>query len=242
MSPSRASMGRRSLSRRQRAKLRLLRAVAALGTACVWLSGSSDTGFAPGLTPYAAAGRTGLRPYRCGPRASCTAGQITRRSFGGRGRGPMAEPEWLGTAFFGIILLSFIPGPWQIILSPIISLINLFYMFKFGIFFLGIAAVFGMQWYLDSTTCEGMCPNCGTPQRGSKSEPFGCPVCGEALEVKDDTFVRYLKSGKAESTPYEAVRDFAKQAVERQASTANPSTSSGMAGKKKIEVVDVEVL
>lgn len=152
----------------------------------------------------------------------------------------MAEPEWLGTAFFGIILLSFIPGPWQIILSPIISLINLFYMFKFGIFFLGIVAVFGLQWYIDSTTCEGLCPKCGTPQRGSKSEPFDCAACGEALEVQNDVFVRYMKSGKAESTPYEAVRDFAKQAVEREA--PSPKSSSGPGKKKGVDVVDVEVL
>ena len=25
----------------------------------------------------------------------------------------MAEPEWLGSLFFGLIILSFIPGPWQ---------------------------------------------------------------------------------------------------------------------------------
>ena len=30
-----------------------------------------------------------------------------------RSRGPMAEPEWLGSLFFGLIILSFIPGPWQ---------------------------------------------------------------------------------------------------------------------------------
>eukprot|EP00439_Symbiodinium_sp_Y106_P080379 s725_g19.t1 len=34
---------------------------------------------------------------------------------GGPGRGPpLAEPEWLGTAFFALIVLSFIPGPWQV--------------------------------------------------------------------------------------------------------------------------------
>lgn len=156
----------------------------------------------------------------------------------------MAEPEWLGTAFFALIVLSFIPGPWQIILSPIISLINLFYMFKFGIFLLAIAAIFGLQWYFEATTTEGQCPGCGVLQRGSNTEPFNCGMCGLELEVKDGQFVRYMKSGQAPQTPFEQIRDFAKQAAEtKPPPKASPKASS--AGKKKSsssEVVDVEVI
>jgi len=159
----------------------------------------------------------------------------------------MAEPEWLGTAFFAAIVLSFIPGPWQVILSPIIGLINLFYMFKFGIFLLAIAAIFGLQWYFEATTTEGQCPGCGVLQRGSNTEPFNCGMCGLELEVKDGQFVRYMKSGQAPQTPFEQVRDFAKQkAAEAQA--ARPSSpkppSSGPSSRKSstADVVDVEVL
>ncbi|CAJ1452516.1 unnamed protein product, partial [Effrenium voratum] len=172
--------------------------------------------------------------------------QLTRRpAFGGKGPGggrgaPIGEPEWLGTLFFGLIVLSFIPGPWQIILSPIIGLINLFYMFKFGIFLLAIAAIFGLQWYFEATTCEGQCPGCGVLQRGTKTEPFNCGMCGLELEAKDGQFVRYMKSGEAPKNPFEKVRDFAQEKaaeVKAKPSPASPKTKKGAS-----TVVDVEVL
>lgn len=157
----------------------------------------------------------------------------------------MGEPAWLGTAFMGIILLSFIPGPWQVILSPIIGLINLFYMFKFGIFLLGIAAIFGLQWWFSATTQEGQCPRCGMPQRGSKNEPFNCMACGEELEAKDGVFVRYVKSGKAPGSPFEQLKDLAKEAAAKAnagKAPAGPTTSSPASKVKQAEVIDVEVL
>ncbi|CAE7250729.1 unnamed protein product [Symbiodinium natans] len=157
----------------------------------------------------------------------------------------MAEPEWLGTAFFALIVLSFIPGPWQVILSPIISLINLFYMFKFGIFLLAIAGIFGLQWYFEATTTEGQCPGCGVLQRGSKTEPFNCGMCGLELEVKDGQFVQYRKSGQAPQTPFEKMRDFAKQAAETKPPPKPSAPKASRTGSKKsssAEVVDVEVL
>lgn len=166
-----------------------------------------------------------------------------RAAFGGGRpgpRGPMAEPEWLGSLFFGLIILSFIPGPWQVILSPIIGLINLFYMFKFGIFLLAIAAIFGLQWYFEATTTEGQCPQCGALQRGSKNEPFNCGMCGTELEVKDDQFVRYMKSGQAPQNPFEKIKDMAQEAAEKQVSKAAPASPKSK--KKPSEVVDVEVL
>jgi len=187
---------------------------------------------------------------------------------GGRGGGgPMQEPDWLSTAFLAAFVLSFIPGPWQIILGPIISVINMFYMFKFGIFFLGIAAVFGVSWWFDMTTCESQCPRCGTFQRGPKGDPFQCLACGEDLEAKDDVFVRYVKSGKVEGSAFDQLKDFAQEATTRAASRtttsasspsspASPSSGGGGGGggpaggaskgpggpKRDAEVVDVEVV
>lgn len=160
------------------------------------------------------------------------------------------EPQWFSTAFFALIILSFIPGPWQIITGPIISVINTFYMFKFGLFFLGIAAVFGLQWWVDFTTAEGQCPQCSFPQRGSKSEPFQCPMCGEQLEYKDEVFVMYKKSGKVPGSTFEQFGDFVKEAA-KAAPQAPPTTNaagseavtgSSRAKKGATEVVDAEVL
>lgn len=176
--------------------------------------------------------------------------------FGGRpgglgGGGPLQEPNWLGTAFFAAIILSFIPGPWQIILGPIISLINLFYMFKFGIFLLFIAGVFGIGWWFDMTTLEGQCVRCGTIQRGPKGEPFQCVACGEDLEAKDGAFVRYVKSGKAPGSAFDQLKDFAKEAgskVRGASSAASVETVERVAGrdasvaKKNVDVIDAEVL
>lgn len=170
--------------------------------------------------------------------------------LGGGGGGPVQEPAWLGTAFFALVILSFIPGPWQIVLGPIISLINLFYMFKFGIFLLGIAAVFGLSWWFDMTTLEGQCPRCGTFQRGPKGDPFNCLACGEDLEAKDDVFVRYVKSGKVEGSAFEQLKDFASEAATKARSAGpaaappGPSSSSGgpKPPRKGTEVVDVEVV
>jgi len=171
---------------------------------------------------------------------------------GGRpGGGGMQEPSWLGTAFFAAIILSFIPGPWQIILSPILSLINLFYMFKFGIFILGIAAVFGIQWWFDYTTCEGVCPRCSIPQRAPKGEPFNCLQCGIDLEVEGEQFIPYMKSGKAPSSnPFDTLKDFAAEAQAAAAKqkpkspAAAPVSSSPGRGppKKPVEIIDAEVL
>mmetsp|Transcript_68521 Transcript_68521/g.107830 ORF Transcript_68521/g.107830 Transcript_68521/m.107830 type:complete len:242 (+) Transcript_68521:76-801(+) len=183
-----------------------------------------------------------------GPAVSSSEGRETSRAqraaFGGGrpgGRGPLAEPEWLGSLFFGLIILSFIPGPWQVILSPIIGLINLFYMFKFGIFLLAIAAIFGLQWYFEATTMEGQCPSCGALQRGPKNEPFNCAMCGLELEAKDEQFVRYMKSGQAPQNPFEQIKDMAQQAAE-QTSSAKPPASPKSKKKSNTEVVDVEVL
>lgn len=174
--------------------------------------------------------------------------------YGGGGGGPgLQEPPWLGTAFFAAIILSFIPGPWQIILSPIISIINLFYMFKFGIFLLAIAAVFGLQWYFENTTLSAGCPNCGNAMLGPKGEPFQCGFCGTMLEAKDDAFIPYFKSGQAEKTPFETMQDFAQQAAKTASEaaptestvvgkTGGPSRPGGRPGKKPGQVVDVEVL
>lgn len=177
---------------------------------------------------------------------------VTRQLFGRPGPpspgGGFQEPPWLGTAFFAAIILSFIPGPWQIILSPIISLVNLFYMFKFGIFLLGIAALFGLQWWFDATTAEGQCPRCGTIQRQTKSEPFGCAMCGEALEFKDGQFIRYVKSGKVPGSPFEQMRDFAREATSKTQSKPFEQAQEQSAGvpiskpKPKVEIVDAEVL
>jgi len=171
--------------------------------------------------------------------------------MGGGGGGPMQEPAWLSTAFFGLIILSFIPGPWQIVLGPIISVINMFYMFKFGIFLLGIAAIFGFSWWFDMTTCEGQCPRCGTFQRGPKGDPFQCLACGEDLEVKDDVFIRYVKSGKVAGSAFDQLKDLASEAATKakSSSTVSTSVSSGPASssggpkpRKDAEVVDVEVV
>ncbi|CAK9004192.1 unnamed protein product [Durusdinium trenchii] len=183
-------------------------------------------------------GSTGLSAPR-------TLRETARPAFGGRpggrGPGPVAEPEWLGSLFFGLIILSFIPGPWQVILSPIIGLINLFYMFKFGIFLLAIAAIFGLQWYFEATTMEGQCPGCGALQRASNSEPFNCAMCGLELEAKDGQFVRYMKSGQAPQSPFEKIRDMAEQAAEK-TTPAKPKPPSPKSKKSSSEVVDVEVL
>jgi len=183
---------------------------------------------------------------------------VTRHFYSGRGGPPAGggEPPWLGTAFFAAIVLSFIPGPWQIILGPIISVINLFYMFKFGLFFLGIAAIFGLQWWFNATTIEAQCPRCGIPQRASKTEPFQCLSCGVQLEAKDEVFVPYVKSGKAPGTAFDQLRDFAAEAAaqaasktssKQQASTSSvgqtsqrPSSPKGPG--KAVEVIDAEVL
>lgn len=171
---------------------------------------------------------------------------------GGGGPGGFEEPPWLGTFFFGAIILSFIPGPWQVILSPIISIINAFYMFKFGIFLLGIAAIFGLNWYFENSTLEGQCPNCGAMQRGPKGEPFGCGFCGQVLETKDDKFIPYFKSGEAEKTAFEQMQEAAKKAATTakesvaeatgSSSTTATAKTSGKPGKKPAQVVDVEVL
>lgn len=166
------------------------------------------------------------------------------------------EPPWLGTAFFAAIVLSFIPGPWQIILGPIISVINLFYMFKFGIFFLGIAAIFGLQWWVNATTMEAQCPRCGVPQRAPKNEPFNCLSCGVQLEAKDEVFVPYVKSGKAPGSAFDQLRDFAAEAAASAAPKASsqqqaPPGTVGQTSKrpsgakgpgKAVEVIDAEVL
>jgi len=170
------------------------------------------------------------------------------RTFGGGGRpGPPAEePPWLGTAFLAAIVLSFIPGPWQIVLNPIISLINLFYMFKFGLFILAFAAIFGLQWWFDATTQEGQCPNCLSPIRGSKTEPFQCFACGEELELKDDVFVRYVKSGKVDGSAFDQLGDFVKEAASKaktkKESSSSTSTGPGSSRTKSEKVVDVEIL
>jgi len=180
---------------------------------------------------------------------------VTRHFYSGRGGPPAGggEPPWLGTAFFAAIVLSFIPGPWQIILGPIISVINLFYMFKFGIFFLGIAAIFGLQWWVSATTMEAQCPRCGMPQRASKSDPFQCISCGVQLEAKDEAFVPYVKSGKAPGSAFDQLRDFAAEAASKAGSQkqqkaspassgpASPGAKKGGPGKA-VEVIDAEVL
>jgi len=161
------------------------------------------------------------------------------------------EPAWLGSAFFFLIILSFIPGPWQVVLGPIIGIINLFYMFKFGLFLLAIVAVFGVSWWFENTTMEGQCPRCGFLQRGPKGEPFGCVACGETLEAKDNAFVRYVKSGKVQGNAFDQLRDLAAEAAAKASESKGKTAAStpgqakaakGPGPKKDVEVVDVEVL
>eukprot|EP00929_Paragymnodinium_shiwhaense_P114710 TRINITY_DN83193_c0_g1_i1.p1 TRINITY_DN83193_c0_g1~~TRINITY_DN83193_c0_g1_i1.p1 ORF type:complete len:304 (-),score=63.88 TRINITY_DN83193_c0_g1_i1:102-1013(-) len=237
---------------------------------------SNEASFAAFVMGPARGGGGAVRGRSCGHRGQPGQPAHVRNLFGGPGAGmagrgaPGAygggggmggaggEPPWLGTAFLALVVLSFIPGPWQIITSPILSLINMFYMFKFGIFILGIAAVFGLQWWIDQTTCEGQCPACGLAQRGAKQEPFNCMMCGEVLEYKDERFQRYVKSGKVPGSAFEQAGDFMRQAAEEAAKKAaeqSPpppkppsasSTSGSSQGKKgppkSTNVVDAEVL
>lgn len=175
------------------------------------------------------------------------------------GGGPLEEPQWFGTAFFALIILSFIPGPWQIITNPILQLFNLFFLFKLAIPLLGIAALFGFQQWFNFTTAESFCPNCRTPQRAPKNEPFQCIACGEELEFNEDseTFVPYKKSGQVPGSTFEQFGDFVKKAATKvQSSTtasssrSSPSPGGGPGGgppgppgrTKNVEVVDAEVL
>ncbi|CAE8678539.1 unnamed protein product [Polarella glacialis] len=252
------ALGKRRIRPTRLRSVQLLNVVAALGAACCLASrcsnSTSDAGFVAARRSSGTAGIGGLREIS---RGSKVRPPHVRQMFGGGrpggggGGGGEGGGIDLSTIFFGAIILSFIPGPWQMITGPILSILNAFYMFKFGIFLLGIAAVFGFSWWVDATTAEGQCPNCGTPQRASKSEPFGCEACGEELEFKDDMFVRYVKSGKAPGSPFEQMRDFAKEASkaaskekETEVSTGTPSSSSiGPSKRKKdVEVVDAEVL
>lgn len=160
------------------------------------------------------------------------------------------RPSSTGLLFAVVLFLSFIPGPWQVITGPILSIMNFFFMAKFGLFFLGILAVFGLQWWSDFTTQEAACPSCGAVQRGPKSESFGCVFCGEELEAKEGQFVRYKKSGTVKDT-FEQIRDFAKEAAAAAArrepeatpvSATSPASPLNPPRKSLGEVIDVEVL
>lgn len=123
----------------------------------------------------------------------------------------------------------------------------MFYMFKFGIFLLGIVVVFGASWWFEQTTLEGECPRCNTFQRGPKNEPFQCLACGEDLESKGDSFIKYVKSGKVQGGAWDTLQDTIKEArgnatVPMDAPPSSSSGSSRPPPKKDVQVVDVEVV
>jgi len=158
---------------------------------------------------------------------------------------PQPQGPDFGTIFLVLIVLSFIPGPWQVITNPLLNLINLFYMAKFSLFLLAILAAFGFGWWIEQTTAQGQCPNCGAVQVGSKSEPFQCQYCGEDLQFKDEVFQRYVKSGKVEGTAFDKLGDFVQEAaksVKKATPTTSSSGSPSSSKKKPVEVVDAEVL
>eukprot|EP00931_Biecheleriopsis_adriatica_P007846 TRINITY_DN109099_c0_g1_i1.p1 TRINITY_DN109099_c0_g1~~TRINITY_DN109099_c0_g1_i1.p1 ORF type:complete len:252 (-),score=46.22 TRINITY_DN109099_c0_g1_i1:237-992(-) len=162
---------------------------------------------------------------------------------GGLSGGGKPEPPWISIALLAAIVLNFFPGPWHIILDPILGLISAFYSFLFTsillIPLLLFAAVFAFSWYVENqleTICEGTCPACGTQQVGTKNGPFPCQGCGVDLEVKDDEFIKYVKSGKAPSTPLEQMEEFAKQAAKK----GEDLSSKASKASSSVEVVDVE--
>ncbi|CAE8603308.1 unnamed protein product [Polarella glacialis] len=160
------ALGKRRIRPTRLRSVQLLHVVAALGAACCLASrcsnSTSDAGFVAARRSSGTAGIGGLREIS---RGSKVRPPHVRQMFGGGrpggggGGGGEGGGIDLSTIFFGAIILSFIPGPWQMITGPILSILNAFYMFKFGIFLLGIAAVFGFSWWVDATTAEGQCPS-----------------------------------------------------------------------------------
>lgn len=110
------------------------------------------------------------------------------------------EPRWLEVAFFLLMCLSYFPGPWQRVLDPIVSLINIFYLAKFSVVAFIIAGGVGYLLWTEVTTVEGMCPSCGALQPGSTVEPFQCVECGQHLEAEGEAFALYRKSGAVQES------------------------------------------
>lgn len=154
------------------------------------------------------------------------------------GRPGMPQPGGgidFGTIFLGLVVLSFIPGPWQIILGPLFNLINLYYIFKFLGFFIPVALIGGLAAWQNFTTIEAQCPQCGFPQRGPKDDPFQCMNCGEQIKAEGEIFTKYMKSGAVPKTPVENIQDFVSQARAPQ-----PKAAKGPPSKS--DVVDAEVV
>lgn len=134
------------------------------------------------------------------------------------------------------------------ILDPIISLLNLFYLAKLGGFLLFAVGLFGYMWWVEATSIEGACPRCGAVQQGSTVEPFQCASCGIDLEASGQKFVRYVKSGAVSSNAFERAMALGKEAVTaargwlRGLSTVIASGAAAEEFRRGVEFVDAEVL
>lgn len=61
---------------------------------------------------------------------------------------------------------------------------------------LGVAAVFGLQWWVSRRLVRDRCPVCEFEFAAFKeSENLQCPNCGEALQIDDDRFQRSSPPG-----------------------------------------------
>ncbi|MGF1590382.1 MAG: hypothetical protein ACFCU7_14280 [Pleurocapsa sp.] len=58
-----------------------------------------------------------------------------------------------------------------------------------------VVAFWGFQWWLRRKLIQDRCPVCSYEFTGFKNTEFNCPSCGEALQVKAESFSRMTPPG-----------------------------------------------